>query len=266
MWREDPEERPNFKEIVLSLAELTHYSGDIESELLAETRNCKRLKEEHNYHDLELTAHYEMESEGATYAVLEEPVYHNCSRDESLDSPEEYEVPQPVLTVLTFSNGVLDSYEAPAPSLPLDYEEPSTLNGRCVKNSGPDTGLCSPPKFPTQDRRVSAPSVTTRTSRCDRSHRSQSVGVVAINNTNRDSEAMEHKTRTERAVSPGYLKLKYPAMQRASSAAVPSGSAVSTTDKPYSTLEWNKSDYCRSLPHRSTNHLYQTLEYEAHSQ
>lgn len=92
IWSEDPVDRPDFRAIVIGLAGIMRYRGDIESELKMETANCRR---EHPYQKVKIPAAQQYtEAEGAhLYSVLEEPIYNNYSREQSLDPPEEYEVP-----------------------------------------------------------------------------------------------------------------------------------------------------------------------------
>lgn len=292
MWKEDPEERPDFGEIVLSLANLMHYSGDIESDLIAETRNCRKVKKEHNYHELELTA-FPQNREGP-YSMLEEPVYHNYSRDESLDSPEEYEVPQPVLSSCDGESSHAE-YEVPVMSsqdaesaksvdldtvvVPMEYEIPQSEmtkktipNGRNGPNHIPQRSLTYHNKFPATAETTKKANNSPRPDRSSQSsparhmHKPPGTGPVNIRNAKEYDQAMDRKTR---AVSPGYLRLNYPKAD-----SVPSSSAnfVSTPDGPYSTLEWKKGadvTNCHSLPHRFThkNHVYHTMEFEPkHSQ
>ena len=315
MWSEDPEQRPDFREIVLSLADLMHYGGDIESDLVAETKNCLKVKKEHNYHELEYP--YQV-AEVNFYSVLEEPVYHNFSREESsLDSPEEYEVPQPVSST---SNGTPHAeYEMPVPSsqdaesvdvdailMPMEYEVPQSegaiLNGgdsapRVRPNHLPQrsltnhklTGSADRSRVAASDgeyRRASVPLVhnsatvkLTNPPRHDRSspHRSPAhrrrplaTSPVNIRGANRHED---HTTRAEREVSPGYLRLSYPAIEKESSVPPSSRNSVSTPDRPYSTLEWKKNSSVsnsHSLPQQFTvnkSHVYQTLDFPAnHSQ
>ncbi len=92
IWSGEPEERPGFRAIAISLAGLINYEGDIESELKAETRNCRK---EHPYQSVQIPAaqQYTKADNSHIYSVLEEPVYNNYSREQSLAPPEEYEVP-----------------------------------------------------------------------------------------------------------------------------------------------------------------------------
>lgn len=295
MWREDPEKRPDFREIILFLADLMHYSGDIESDLIAETKNCEKVEKEHNYHELELTA--SPQNDEGPYAILEEPVYHNFSRDESLDSPEEYEVPQQALS----SESPHAGYEVPVVSsqdtesaksvdsdtgaVPMEYEIPQSKvtkkaipNGRSSSSNRPNH---LPHKSPTHREFSAAAEMTKKVNspRQDRSSQSSPARRIhklpatgPINIRNAKGAMADDKTQTERAVSPGYLRLSYPAIQKAASVPSSSANVVSTPDKPYSTLEWKKSAAVtdrHSLPHQFThkNHIYQTLEYEPkHSQ
>lgn len=309
MWSEDPEQRPDFREIVLSLADLMHYSGDIESELAAETKNCLKVKKEHNYHELEYP--YKV-AEVNPYSVLEEPVYHNFSTEESLHSPEEYEVPQKVSSTPIGTPHA--EYEIPVPSSqdaesvdvdtilePMEYEVPQSeniipnvgdpaprarpthlLHHKSVEGSQVATADSeSPANGPPAHNKV----VTTTKSKKAKpyrpthnssSHRSsvpcRKPLVTNPVDISKGNSHDNHTTRAEREVSPGYLRLSYPAIQKASSVPASSGNSVSTPDRPYSTLEWksNSVSNSHSLPHRFTvnkSHVYQTLDFPAnHSQ
>lgn len=346
IWREDPEERPDFRGIVLSLTDLVHYSGDIESDLKAETRNCKK---EHTYHQLEPSAFSQhlQETGASIYAVLEEPVYHNFSREESLDSPEEYEVPQTISSACDGGSGKTvedlgDAYEVPVlstqdgesaksvvadsaiGSMPVEYEIPQS---ETTKNALPDGGSSPqhrPGHFPQRSsvhqdmtkkalanggssprpghfpenppaNQAASNGISPRADQKSPAHRKKLPTTSRPNHSPRRSPARRHKTATgpinipsatrdgevvghemlpssakrgERAISPGYLKLNYPAMQKAVSVPPSSANSVSTSDKPYSTLEWKKgkavtsSTNFNSLPHQFTlkDHIYQTLE------
>lgn len=317
-WREDPEERPDFRAIVLSLANLLHYSGDIESDLAAETKHCNR---DHIYHQLEpsvFPSKDHQETSAHMYSELEEqPLYHNCSRDESLGSPEQYEVPQPLSTGDDESEEsleVLDNkYEVPVVSsedaesvaagalVPMEYEVPQSGASETATNPLPDKGSSPsrlPQRSPAQRRKKPATLASTKNGSSPRhkhpSHNSKPATKRVIPNepdpaisrspAHRSpwgSPARHHKPpatgpvnipgakgrdglemsspsrRGDRAISPGYLKLSYPKAE-----GVP---APSSSDKPYSTLEWKKSTNAanfNSLPHQFTlkNHIYQTLE------
>ena len=137
IWLEDPEERPNFRAIVISLAGLMNYKGNNERELKLETANCRK---EHPYQKVQIPAaqqYTKTKNTDHVYSVLEEPIYGNYSREESLDPPEEYEVPKTSLQDQELRNSPPVLYEVPelgqdpemgtidaSPSPPVHYEVP----------------------------------------------------------------------------------------------------------------------------------------------
>lgn len=301
MWREGAEDRPDFRAVVLSLAALMHYDGNIESDLRMETRNCRK---EHLYHELDLSALPPALDPALTSAhdVLEEPLYLNYSREDSLDSPEEYEVPRSVIS----ADGVTDSteiaYEIPvttscdaesvnsaanaATHPPLEYETPMVETNDVIPN-GVSSGRRSPAhqyKLPTSGnspqetphhtptRHYTTGSHRQRLNPNHSPHRSPahqvlpSTGpIISIPGAKRDEL---RRSSSPNIISPGYLKLNYPAMQK------PVSNTAPDSDEPYSTLEWKKgklvsdSGHFNSLPSRSKlkSHIYQTLEPKLASQ
>ena len=348
MWKENPDERPDFRAIVVCLAELTGYSGDIESELSEEAKRCER--EQHVYHELEMGgggSTPSSEPENNVYSVLEEPVYHNYSKDEeSLDSPEEYEVPQRSLdseaeraataaataaaTGATSEGDFVVNYEVPMKSsidaaasenkqpldphqrrnlsspspIPMEYEVPeASLSRSGITASAmmmttsyvPSSSVPSPKHTPRRPRaksrspaRQSEFSTSYPKSECSPSHNHQQrhppyanmpvestlpMHIPAAQDVGA-SDGRSSYPRNKRGVSPGYLKLNYPEMQKPLPAAGNGNVASASTDdlageKMYSMLEWKKgklvshSSNFNTLPSRlrtETNHVYQTLE------
>lgn len=231
-WMQDPKERPDFRAIVIHIANLTKYKGDIETELRLETREEDNPYE---YEDPSRTDNWlpdeNAKKDSNIYSVLEEPVYNNCSRENSSEYPEEYEVP----ISLSQSESTKDAVSAvvqPIPENPIEYEIPLSA-------------------IETEKAKISS--------------RSGSVSDGSTRLNSIEMEAPYSKVNGGGADDNRYLKLNYGAKKSPGNELMPG----EIPEKRYSTLEWRDktivSFNSNTLPSQKQR-IYQTLEYTAASQ
>lgn len=299
-WSKDPQKRPNFRAIVISLANLMDYGGDIESDLKMETKTCQKLKKVKPYKQVELSSKQHPRSLTSekvhAYPELEEPIYSN---ENSLEQPEEYEVPvssyhkpegslslDPLEYEIPQSLSI-DSHDYEVPqshsSDPLEYEIPQAhsvdsfeyevpqATGEEVIKSPPEVipgkklppevipGKKSPPevipgkKLPPQRKLKSSPQSLGRAPvhRHNKTAIAVPIGIPDTSLHHRDDEMPHYE------------------MSTSSTNGVSVTDTISSSEKPYSTLEWKKrnaapADYgnFNSLPHKFSlkNRVYHTLE------
>ena len=260
IWLEDPQERPDFRAIVLHLANLTKYEGDIEKDLEAETKSCSKLRVK-PYQQVDIPRLDKDPSLAHVYSTLEqpEPVYSNFSREASPGSltPEEYEVPakQDSLTAEEYevpSQHLQDGEDgASVDDVPVDYEVPQSTAER-KKKSRPKPEVNRPkPEVPLRNSpaHVRKPPA------------SSPVIVPPSDKTPADEEEILYEvpsTLSQEAVPTRYSRLSYPAVQKAMSAPDPNYE-VAMAESPYKNLGPHN---CNSLPSSflHKNHVYQTLE------
>lgn len=246
-WMEDPQERPDFRAIVLHLARLMKYEGDIESDLKMETKNCSQVHEGNQ--SASRTEPQSPQQNGHVYSVLE-PVYSNCSQEESSDSleAEQYEVP--VLSCPDSGPGVLGAEDLVS-TIPMEYEIPQSTPERKRKN--PTTSATAPTR--------SKPEVPARKSPAHTSKPRPTAPVCIPGRVEQDDEIHYEVPATLNEEDTTYWHLSYPAVEKAVSVPPPDlelGSPPPSSEAPYSKLERNR-DYYNSLPSKFT-HVYHTLE------
>lgn len=235
-WLEDPQERPDFHAIVLHLANLMKYEGDIKSDLKMETKNCSKLRVK-PYQQVELSSSQgNAPSLAHVYSVLEqpEPVYSNYSREESVDSfePEEYEIPAQCIQ----DNETTESLS----NTPMEYEIPQSTAERRKKNrkATPEQGSPHHTNNPTA-----------------------SPPVPARKNHVIDDDEIHYEvpqTYTDEDTVPArYSRLSYPAIKKAVSAPDPETRYESAPLN--GELEPNNYNSLPSKFHQK-NHVYRTLE------
>ena len=65
-WMQDPQDRPDFRAVVLDLASLMDYKGDIKRELEVETEKCSKLRVK-PYREVELSSSNSHQNPPHTY-------------------------------------------------------------------------------------------------------------------------------------------------------------------------------------------------------
>lgn len=276
-WMGDPQDRPDFREVVLDLASMMGYKGDIRRELEAETENCSKLRVK-PYRQVELSSSHQ-ENPPHAYSVLEqpEPVYSNYSREGSPKSrsaePEEYEVPSQCNP-----NSAKNSMD----SIPLEYEVPqSTPEGRkitksrsaepeeyevpsqCIANSETNSVDSTPleyevPQSMPERRKTNGrvmPTASPSTTPAPR-RKKRAPNTAMQNQPSADDEIHYEVPSSSTKIPSRYSTLSYPAVQKAMSVPDSKVEAVSVPRSYTEKLGYN------SLPSKfhHKSHVYQTLE------
>ncbi len=251
-WSEEPEDRPIFRTIVKSLANIVKYEGNIEDDLDKETADCKT---HHTYLNVDFSSIAQNRAQRDRNSQPDEPVYSVCSQeDNTLKIPMEYEVP-------VSASQTSDIISV----LPMDYEVPHPHRGRKSRNASRPSSV-----EPRSHSRQASPFVTGASSRPpsrpSSRHSMKSVKIPISGSIPISSSIPIDDPRRGGNHDPDkpYSKLNY---RRGSTASTSSNrifnSVPTITDKPYSTLEWTSS---QPTPLPPPTHHYHTLEYSLSDQ
>ena len=246
-WSEEPEDRPNFRTIVKSLSNLVQYEGNIGDDLDRETAHCRT---HHGYHTVDFSSisHNRAQQSGHAgkeiiYSQPDEPVYSTCSQDENtVGMPLEYEIPVP------------SSQTSEISVVPLDYEIPQPKQGRRSRNTSRASSV-----EPRCHSRQASPLVTGVSSRPPSRHSVKSI-KIPVTDSIPIHDPRRRASHDSDKILPPYSKLNYKRASSDSSNRI--FNSVPTTERGYSTLEWNASQPT-PIPN---NHHYHTLEYSLSDQ
>jgi len=253
-WSDEPEDRPNFRSIGKSLANVLMYKGNIEEELNRETAECKT---HHSYHTVDFSS-INRERPNQASSQQDEPLYSVCSQE----VPIKYEVPVP----------------SSQTSIPMEYEVPQQHKARPKNTSRPNSvepRSHSRPSSPFVNGHTSRPPSARPPSRApsqppsrpptrSASHHCLKNIKIPISDGVPIRERKRRRSYDSDKLAPPYSKLNYKRASTASSSSNKVAHVMPTADKPYSTLEWNSSQPTpSSMP---ANHLYHTLEYSLSDQ
>ena len=257
-WSDEPEDRPTFRTIAKSLANVLMYKGNIEEELNRETAECKT---HHSYHTVDFSSISQNREQRQASLQQDEPVYSTCSQEEGTSQfPIEYEVPVP------------SSQTSGVSTIPLDYEVPQLKHKARPKNVSRPSSV-----EPRSHSRPSSPFVNGHTTRPPSSrppsrppsrspsHHSMKSIKIPLSDGIPIQDARRRSSYDSEKVVPPYSKLNYKRASIASNSSNRVVQVMPTAEKPYSTLEWNSSQPTppSSMP---ANHLYHTLEYSLSDQ